>query len=67
VSLTGARRLAGLAPLAVQKIKQVSDVAGLGDGIEAEKEAFAEIFATDDATEGVQAFLDKRDARWTGK
>jgi enoyl-CoA hydratase/3-hydroxyacyl-CoA dehydrogenase len=67
VSLNWARRLAGQAPLAVQKIKQVSDVAGLGDGIEAEKEAFAEIFATDDATEGVQAFLDKRDARWTGK
>ena len=31
------------------------------------KDGFAEIFATDDATEGVRAFLDKREARWTGK
>jgi enoyl-CoA hydratase/3-hydroxyacyl-CoA dehydrogenase len=67
VSLNWARRLAGQAPLAVQKIKQVSDVADLTDGIQAEKDGFAEIFATDDATEGVAAFIGKREARWTGK
>lgn len=67
VALNWARRLAGQAPLAVEKIKQVSDVADLTDGIEAEKDAFAEIFATDDAAEGIGAFIEKRDARWTGK
>ena len=67
VALNWARRLAGQAPLAVQAIKQVSDVADLVDGIEAEKDAFARVFATDDATEGIGAFIDKREARWTGK
>jgi enoyl-CoA hydratase/3-hydroxyacyl-CoA dehydrogenase len=67
VALNWARRAAGQAPLAVQKIKQVSDVADLTDGIEAEKEAFAEIFATEDAKEGISAFLGKRDPRWQGK
>ncbi|MEV4422958.1 3-hydroxyacyl-CoA dehydrogenase NAD-binding domain-containing protein [Patulibacter sp. NPDC049589] len=67
VALNWARRLAGQAPLAAGAIKRVSDVAGLDEGIEAEKDAFAEIFATDDATEGIGAFIDKRDARWTGK
>jgi enoyl-CoA hydratase/3-hydroxyacyl-CoA dehydrogenase len=67
VALNWARRAAGQAPLAVGAIKQVSDVADLTDGIEAEKDAFAEIFATEDAKEGISAFLGKRDARWQGR
>lgn len=67
VALNWARRLAGQAPLAVQHIKQVSDVADLTDGIQAEKDAFAEIFASADAREGIGAFIEKRDPTWTGK
>jgi enoyl-CoA hydratase / 3-hydroxyacyl-CoA dehydrogenase len=67
VALNWARRFAGQAPIAVRQIKQVSDVAGLDDGIEAEKAAFHDIFASDDAAEGIRAFIDKREPRWTGK
>lgn len=67
VSLNWARRLAGQAPLAVEQIKKVSTVADLDAGIEAEKDAFAEIFASEDAREGISAFLGKREARWQGK
>lgn len=67
VSLNWARRLAGQAPLAVEQIKKVSAVADLDAGIEAEKDAFAEIFASEDAREGISAFLGKREARWQGK
>lgn len=67
VALNWARRLAGQAPLAVGKIKQVSTVADLDEGIEAEKDGFAEIFGSEDAKEGISAFLGKRDARWQGK
>ena len=39
----------------------------LTDGIEAEKKAFAEVFQTEDAKEGIGAFLGKRTPRWSGK
>jgi enoyl-CoA hydratase / 3-hydroxyacyl-CoA dehydrogenase len=66
-ALHWARKLAGQAPLAVAKIKQVSDDPDLDEGIEAEKRAFAEILASDDAREGISAFLDKRQPTWRGR
>jgi enoyl-CoA hydratase/3-hydroxyacyl-CoA dehydrogenase len=66
-ALRWARKLGGQAPLAVQKIKAVSGVADLDAGIEQEKEAFAEIFQTEDAKEGIGAFLGKRSPRWRGR
>jgi len=62
-----ARKLAGQAPLAVAQIKRVSAAGDLDEGIEAEKRAFAEVFASADAREGIAAFLGKRAPRFTGK
>ncbi len=63
-ALAWARRLAGQAPLAVEQIKRVSGVADLDAGIEAEKGAFEAVFASEDAGEGIAAFLGKRKPRW---
>lgn len=66
-ALAWARKLAGQAPLAVQKIKEVSAVPDLDEGIEAEKGAFGAIFASEDAREGIGAFLGKRTPVWKGR
>ncbi len=60
-------KLAGQAPLAVAEIKRVSAAADLDEGIAAEKQAFARVFASQDAREGVGAFLAKRRPRWQGR
>jgi enoyl-CoA hydratase/3-hydroxyacyl-CoA dehydrogenase len=62
-----AKKLGQQAPLAVQRIKQVSAAADLDQGIEAEKDGFAAVFGTEDAKEGISAFLGKRTPRWSGK
>jgi len=68
VAMAWARKLAGQAPLAVRAIKRTTaGDADLDEGIEAEKAAFAEIFATADAREGIAAFLGKRKAAWKGE
>src|SRR3954452_20183255 len=66
-ALSWAHRLAGQAPVAVEKIKQVSASGDLDQGIEAEKGAFATAFQTEDAKEGIGAFLGKRTPKWQGK
>jgi enoyl-CoA hydratase/3-hydroxyacyl-CoA dehydrogenase len=66
-TLAWARKLAGQAPLAVQQIKGVSGHADLDVGIEAEKEAFAAVFGSEDAREGIAAFLQKRKPRFQGR
>jgi enoyl-CoA hydratase/3-hydroxyacyl-CoA dehydrogenase len=65
-ALHWARKFAGQAPLAVAEIKRVSANGDLDAGIEAEKAAFASVFASADAREGIAAFLGKRAARFTG-
>ncbi len=67
VAISWARKLAGQAPLAVEEIKKVSHKGDLDDGIEAEKAGFAAAFQTEDAKEGISAFLGKRSAKWQGK
>jgi enoyl-CoA hydratase/3-hydroxyacyl-CoA dehydrogenase len=62
-----ARKLAGQAPLAVEQIKKVSHRGDLDDGIEAEKQGFADAFRSEDAREGISAFLGKRSPQWQGK
>ena len=59
------RMLAGQASLAVEQIKQVSGHADLEAGVEAEKEAFAKVFASADAREGIAAFLGRRRPNWS--
>jgi enoyl-CoA hydratase / 3-hydroxyacyl-CoA dehydrogenase len=66
-ALLWARRLAGQAPLAVGAIKDVSGRPDLDDGIEAEKAAFVATFASEDAREGIGAFLGKRQPTWHGR
>jgi enoyl-CoA hydratase/3-hydroxyacyl-CoA dehydrogenase len=68
VARAWARKLGGQAPLAVAAIKRTTaGDADLDEGIEAEKAAFGEVFATADAREGIGAFLGKRAAQWTGR
>ena len=66
-ALQWARKLGGQAPLAVEQIKRVSHRGDLDEGIEAEKEGFAAVFGSEDAREGISAFLQKRSAKWQGK
>lgn len=60
-----ARRPASLAVAAIKRT--TAGDADLDQGIEAEKDAFGEIFRSDDAREGITAFLAKRSPRWTGR
>src|ERR671910_502969 len=66
-ALAWARKLAGQAPVAVEQIKKVSAKPDLDEGIEAEKQGFVTAFISEDAREGISAFLGKRKARWAGK
>ena len=66
-ALAWGRKLAGQAPLAVEQVKRVSHKGDLDEGIEAEKEGFEKAFRTEDAKEGISAFLGKRTPRWKGK
>jgi enoyl-CoA hydratase/3-hydroxyacyl-CoA dehydrogenase len=65
-ALMWARKLAAAAPLAVAQIKGVSANGDLDAGVEAEKQAFAQVFASGDAKEGISAFLGKRAPHFTG-
>ncbi len=65
-ALMWGRKLAGQAPLAVAAIKRVSAAGDLDAGIGAEKQAFAEVFASEDAKEGISAFLGKRAPHFKG-
>ena len=66
-ALMWARKLAAQAPVAVGQIKAVSHQGDLDAGIEAEKRGFATAFNSEDAKEGIAAFLGKRTARWSGR
>jgi enoyl-CoA hydratase/3-hydroxyacyl-CoA dehydrogenase len=66
-ALAWARKLAGQAPLAIEQIKQVSAAGDIDEGIEAEKRGFATAFGSEDAKEGIGAFLGKRKARFQGR
>jgi enoyl-CoA hydratase / 3-hydroxyacyl-CoA dehydrogenase len=61
------RKLAGQAPLAIEQIKKVSASGDLDQGIEAEKVGFATAFGSEDAKEGISAFLGKRQPKFEGR
>jgi enoyl-CoA hydratase/carnithine racemase len=65
-----ARQLASRSPLAMAAAKRAVNVGGELDiekGIEYVLREFALLFATDDQVEGMTAFLEKREARFTGR
>jgi enoyl-CoA hydratase/3-hydroxyacyl-CoA dehydrogenase len=66
-ALSWARRLADQAPLAVEQIKRVSAQPDLDKGLATEAEGFAKAFQSEDAKEGIGAFLGKRKPNFQGK
>jgi enoyl-CoA hydratase / 3-hydroxyacyl-CoA dehydrogenase len=67
MALAWGRKLAGQAPVAVEQIKLASGRGDLDEGIEAEKQGFANAFRSEDAGEGIAAFLGKRSPKWSGR
>src|SRR3954452_7783217 len=66
-ALMWGRKLAAQAPIAVEQIKTVSHQGDIDAGIEAEKVGFATAFFSEDAKEGIGAFLGKRTPKWSGR
>ena len=66
-ALAWARKFAGQAPVALEQIKRVSHAGDLDEGIEAEKAAFGTAFGSEDAREGIGAFVQKRKPEFKGR
>ncbi|MCJ8156540.1 enoyl-CoA hydratase [Sphingomonas sp. LaA6.9] len=65
-----ATTIAGMAPLAVKANKEMVNAAyetTLQMGIQFERRLFHGIFGSEDQTEGMAAFVEKRPGKWTGK
>jgi enoyl-CoA hydratase/3-hydroxyacyl-CoA dehydrogenase len=66
-ALAWARKLSDQAPVALEQIKRFSAAGELDAGLEAEKQAFITAFTSEDAREGISAFVEKRRARFEGR
>jgi len=69
-ALETARLLATKSPIALKVAKELVNRALQGDhaaNLEAEAGSFGELFSTDDAREGLTAFVEKREPRFTGR
>lgn len=66
-ALAWARKLGEQAPLALRELKLASYEGDLDRGIAAEKMGFATLVESEDAREGVAAFLEKRAPRFRGR
>jgi enoyl-CoA hydratase len=70
VAVILADEIAARAPLAVRAAKRMinrSYESFLADGLAEEKQAFYNLFDTEDQKEGMQAFVEKRKPEWKGK
>jgi enoyl-CoA hydratase/3-hydroxyacyl-CoA dehydrogenase len=61
------RKLASKAPMAIEQIKRVSHQGDLDEGLQVEKEGFVSAFGSEDAGEGIAAFLEKRTPEFRGR
>jgi enoyl-CoA hydratase/3-hydroxyacyl-CoA dehydrogenase len=66
-ALSWARKLSEQAPIAIEQIKRVSANGDLNQGLQAEAQGFATAFQSDDAKEGIGAFLGKRKPQFKGQ
>ncbi len=66
-ALRWARKLAGQAPIAIEEIKKRSHRPDLDEGLANEAEGFARAFGSEDAQEGISAFLTKRKPSFEGR
>jgi enoyl-CoA hydratase / 3-hydroxyacyl-CoA dehydrogenase len=66
-ALQWARKLADQAPIAIEQIKNVSANGDLDQGLQAEAQGFATAFQSEDAKEGIGAFLGKRKPQFKGQ
>jgi enoyl-CoA hydratase / 3-hydroxyacyl-CoA dehydrogenase len=66
-ALAWAGKLAQQPPVAIEQIKQVSGAGDLDEGLKAEGQGFGTAFASEDAKEGISAFLSKRKPKFEGK
>jgi enoyl-CoA hydratase len=69
-ALALANEVAARAPLAVRIGKEMVNhtfESLLEDGIAAERRALYFLFSSEDQKEGMRAFIEKRDAKWTGR
>jgi enoyl-CoA hydratase/carnithine racemase len=68
-ALAAAGEMAAIGPLATAEMLRLIRTAmgpGLEDGLTAEQEALARLHRTEDAAEGIRAFVEKRDPRFRG-
>jgi enoyl-CoA hydratase/carnithine racemase len=66
-ALAWGRKLAGQAPRATEQVKRVSRDLDLDVGLANEKRGFVDVFSSEDAREGIAAFLEKRSPVWRGR
>jgi enoyl-CoA hydratase/3-hydroxyacyl-CoA dehydrogenase len=66
-ALAWARKVAGQAPVAIEQIKRVSHAADLDEGLTAERDGFLRAFSSEDAREGIGAFIEKRKPEFKGR
>jgi len=69
-ALETAAEIAAMAPIAAMATKEMVNAAfetGLAQGIAYERRLFHGLFGTADQKEGMNAFVEKRKAEWTGK